>query len=424
MALDGEYTYVGFGFGPIQAGLFLCEAFGSGHFRRLVVAEIDPSLVDELRRAGGTCAVNVAHADHVETVEVGPVEILDPNDNADRAALTAAVAEAHEIATAVPSVATYASDGPASLHRVLAEGLADRDEPAVIYAAENQNAAAESLRALVESEAGPLGEHVQFLNTVIGKMSGRPAEPAKHGLAPITPASDRAFLVESFNRILIETVRLSGFRRGIDVFEEKDDLLPFEEAKLFGHNATHALGGYLAGLVGLDEMAELPEVPGMMPFLRDAFLDESGAALVRKHRGADRLFTPAGYRDYADDLLRRMTNPLLLDSVERVVRDPERKLGWNDRLVGTIRLALSQGVRPARYAVGAAAALAHVDPGFLHGRVSTDDLTGPLWEEDHPDPRQKARTLRLIERGGLFLSDWQDFGFEDVRQAFEDNSDI
>ncbi|MFO7900234.1 MAG: hypothetical protein R6V58_14385 [Planctomycetota bacterium] len=421
MALDGEYTYVGFGCGPIQAGLFLYEAFRSGHFRRLVVAEIDRSTVDEVRAAGGTYAVNVAHADRVETAQIGPVEIFDPNHDADRAALTAAVAEAHEIGTALPSVGCYASDAPGSPHRVLARGLARSERPAVVYAAENRNDAAESLQALVEAEAGPLGQRVQFLDTVIGKMSGRPGGPAKHDLAPLTPATDRAFLVESFNRILIEKIRLPGFRRGIDVFEEKDDLLPFEEAKLFGHNATHALGGYLAGLVGLEQMAELTEVPGMMPFLRHAFLDESGAALARKHRGADPLFTPAGYREYADDLLRRMTNPLLLDSVERVVRDPERKLGWSDRLVGTMRLALSQGIEPARYAAGAAAALAHLDPGFLHGRVSADALAEALWEQDEPDRKQRAEILRLIEHAGLFLSDWQDFGFEDLKHSFEEN---
>jgi len=49
-------------------------------------------------------------------------------------------------------------------------------------------------------------------------------------------------LVEAFNRILIsktsfgDTLATRGFHRGIEVFEEKPDLLPFEEAKLYGHN--------------------------------------------------------------------------------------------------------------------------------------------------------------------------------------------
>jgi len=42
MPLSGKRTFVGFGFGPIQAGLFLYEAFLSGAFRRLVVAGVLP----------------------------------------------------------------------------------------------------------------------------------------------------------------------------------------------------------------------------------------------------------------------------------------------------------------------------------------------------------------------------------------------
>ena len=47
---------------------------------------------------------------------------------------------------------------------------------------------------------------------------------------------------------------------------------------------------------------------------RDAFVRESGGALIRKYASpGDDLFTEAGYRHYADDLLERMTNPYLAD---------------------------------------------------------------------------------------------------------------
>ena len=59
-------------------------------------------------------------------------------------------------------------------------------------------------------------------------------------------------------------------------------------------------------------MAELQAVPGALAFLRAAFLEESGGALVSKYAGLDPLFTRAGYEAYVDDLLARMTNPYLL----------------------------------------------------------------------------------------------------------------
>jgi len=44
-----EHIFTGFGFGPIQAGLFVKEAFQSGNFARIVAAEIDTELVGAVR---------------------------------------------------------------------------------------------------------------------------------------------------------------------------------------------------------------------------------------------------------------------------------------------------------------------------------------------------------------------------------------
>jgi mannitol-1-phosphate 5-dehydrogenase len=401
----------------------LYEAYRSGNFGRLVVAEVLPDLVANLRQAKGYCSLNIAHADRVESLRIGPVEINDPAVAADRERQVAAVAEAQEIGTAIPSVTYYQSAGPGSLHRLLAAGLRRKvasDGPAaVVYTAENHNHAAEILEAAVLKEIPPaehqaVRERVQFLNTVIGKMSGVKSDPETiqaHGLVTITPQEHRAFLVEAFNRILISTIQTGAgtetqFRRGIEVFEEKPDLLPFEEAKLYGHNATHALAAYVGALAGARRMADLIDVPGALGFLRAAFLQESGEALIRKHAGVDPLFTPEGYTHYADDLLARMTNPHLLDTIERVGRDPARKLGWNDRLVGTMRVALDQGVEPQRYAFGAAAALVALDRSILEQARPAEALLAPLWRAASPSQGERGAVLDRIERGLQQLRAW------------------
>ncbi|MEZ4582002.1 MAG: hypothetical protein R3A10_10255 [Caldilineaceae bacterium] len=66
MALTGNRTFVGFGFGAIQAGLFLYEAASAGTFGRLVCAEIQADRIARVRAAGGLFTVNIAHADHIE----------------------------------------------------------------------------------------------------------------------------------------------------------------------------------------------------------------------------------------------------------------------------------------------------------------------------------------------------------------------
>jgi mannitol-1-phosphate 5-dehydrogenase len=253
-------------------------------------------------------------------------------------------------------------------------------------------------------------------------MSGIIADPEEirtQRLITLTPGEERAFLVEAFNRILISKIEFEvgaqelPFRRGIAVFEEKGDLLPFEESKLYGHNATHALAAYLGAIRGVERIADLREIPGILSFLRAAFIQESGEALVRKNVGVDPLFTREGYTKYADDLLERMTNPYLRDTVERVGRDPQRKLGWDDRLIGTIRVALRQGVEPWRYAVGAAAALAVMDPA-ADADTPAETLLGPIWRETSPEKHEKKSVLDLVDAGRRRLRRWQESRFQDL----------
>lgn len=422
MALNGTLTFVGFGFGAIQSGLFLYEAYQSGNFKRLVVAEVLPEVVDEIRAADGYFTINIAQPDHIDNIKVGPIEIYNPTVPEDRQKLVEAIAEAQEIATAIPSVNYYASDKDSSLHRVLADGLIQKvtssDQRAVIYTAENNNHAAEILKehvmSIIPTDAkSAVEKQVRFLETVIGKMSGVISDTNEilgQKLANVTPDSPRLFLVEAFNRILISRIDFDQpFQRGIEVLVEKADHLRFEEAKLYGHNATHALAAYLAHLKGLEYISDVRDVPGMMDFLRSAFLEESGAALIRKYDGSDPLFTEAGYQEYVDDLLVRMTNPYLRDAVARVGRDPARKLGWDDRLVGTMRLALSQGIQPKKYAMGAAAALVALhDSDALESDQSVAEMVDSLWKAANPNPSEREKIIQLIEQGRIDLKDWLD----------------
>jgi mannitol-1-phosphate 5-dehydrogenase len=360
-----KHTFVGFGFGPIQAGLFAKEAFQSGNFHRIVVAEIDQRLVDAVRSNKGTYCVNVARSDRIEMVRISNVELLNPAHSEEAAAIGAVLAEATEITTCLPSVKFYDSDkAGSSVAALIADGLRRRKADAtIVYAAENHNHAAEILEQAVSQRwNGPLPPQAQFLNTVIGKMSQvvtDPQEMAERSLAPIAPGIDRAFLVEEFNRILVSKTTIPGFTPGIRVFIEKDDLLPFEEAKLYGHNAIHALLGFIGMLKGYTKMTELKDDTLLMNVARKAFIQESGAALVPKYASlGDELFTEAGYRLYAQDLLERMTNPYLADTVARAGRDVVRKLGATDRIFGTMALALEQGIEPKNMAMGAMAGVA------------------------------------------------------------------
>ncbi len=425
MSTNVPLTFVGFGFGPIQAGLFALEAFRSGNFRRVVIAEVMPDVVRSVREEGGKFQLNVANAAGIEPVEVGPVEMVDPAVATDRERLISAVAEASEIATAVPSIQFYKSDGPGSIHRILARGLERRLEgggskPLVLYAAENHNHAAEALEEAVLSEVPPdaherVRASTRFLNTVIGKMSAVITDLDRiraTGLKTITAGDPRAFLVETFNRILISSIRFPpgpNFRRGITVFKEKLDLLPFEEAKLYGHNAAHALAAYIAKLEGLVRIEDIEKIPGAREFVRRTFLEESGEALCRKWGHVDILFSRKGFENNVEDLIQRMLNPNLGDLVERITRDPERKLGWDDRLVGTMRLCLAQNITPRGFAMGAAAGLLCHCPLARNAQDASEALK-TIWRASRPDPAEMCRVLELVSEGLSRLRLWLDSG--------------
>ncbi|MGA2641134.1 MAG: hypothetical protein ABSG21_09550 [Spirochaetia bacterium] len=403
-------TFVGFGFGPLQAGLLLFEAVESGSFDRFVVAEVDQGLVDRVRSAGSEVAINIAGRTGIRTRRLRSIEVFNPRVAVDRDAIVSAVAEAGELGTAIPSVELYASGGDASVAATLARG-ARPGRKRILYAAENNNFAAEILRKAIQ-ECAPEEpfDDLQCLNTVIGKMSGvvtSPEEMNRLGVAPLVPGFDKCVLVEEFNRILISRITLPGFNRGIRVFEEKDDLLPFEEAKLYGHNAVHALLGYLARLRGYDAMSRIREDAKLMALGRRVFLQESGAALISRHAGTrDSLFTEAGFAAYAEDLMERMVNPWLFDRVDRIIRDPVRKLGWEDRFFGAMRLCLQAGIAPEGLALGAAAAAVYaISEGQGRGETVRAFLSR-LWGGSAGEPARES-CLQLVEQAAPRLQEWR-----------------
>ncbi|HUV66067.1 MAG TPA: hypothetical protein VMW24_19390 [Sedimentisphaerales bacterium] len=397
-----KHVFTGFGFGPIQGGLFAKEAFQSGNFSRLAVAEIDADLVDAVRSSGGSYYVNVARSDGIESLRIDNVELLNPTIAKDRSNLVEVLSQATEIATCLPSVSFYEAGGPDSVAVLIAEGLENSHTgAAIIYAAENNNHAAEILQKAVLRKAGaPLQKNVQFLNTVIGKMSRvvtDPVEIAKLKLKTVTPDIERAFLVEQFNRILVSRAQITDYRLGIEVFVEKDDLLPFEEAKLYGHNAIHSVLGFIGAMMGATSMTDLRDDDSVMQIGRDAFLQESGASLVQKYsRLGDELFTQAGFRAYAEDLLERMTNPYLGDTVARVTRDIVRKLEIDGRIFGTMQLALEYGIEPKNMALGALAGIAVlIEKAEQHGLP--EDMRFGDWRR--LDPAQLKRLLDWLWKG-------------------------
>lgn len=339
--------FLGIGAGPIQTGIYVAGA-SKGAFDKIVLADVDKTLVDAVRKSG-TITVNTAYADSIGTDVYGNVEIYNPNVPEDLEILKKIASEALAINTALPSIAFYKYCAP-----WLAEAFANNpDGKRYVYTSENCTTAAEELRKLT-------GEfpNTFYLDTVIGKMS-KIFLSTESELSELAPGYGKGHLVEEFNNIYTsDAPGIDGV--GIQGLYPKKDIYPFEEAKLYGHNASHFLLGILAFEKGCKYMNEAVEYPEIMELTKKALLDECAIALCSKFKGVDEYFELENFRAWGVELVERMTNPCLSDSVERVIRDPERKLSWEDRVIGAIRVCLSQNVKPDTLKLGATKAAAYL----------------------------------------------------------------
>jgi len=130
------------------------------------------------------------------------------------------------------------------------------------------------------------------------------------------------------------------------------------ERKLFMYNLGHAALAYLGHLKGLSYVHEGFEDEDITTVFNGA-LDETGTALQRLYPDD---IDAQGQEEVRQDIKLRFGNPMLMDTIQRVGRDPIRKLGADDRLVGSAKLCLSQGLFPKRIATTCAAALCYDEP--------------------------------------------------------------
>lgn len=362
--IPAQKTFLGFGLGAVQSGLMLYEAIKSGNFNRYVILEVNDDLVKVIRDANCTININTATENGIIKSKISNIEIYNPQDVTDIKSIESAISQTDEMATAIPSIDYYDHGGENSIVNLLARNI-NPDKPQIIYAAENNNYAAEILLDRIITHAGEKKpKQFQTLNTVIGKMGGVIQDPLtinELGLDLQVPGGQNAILVEEFNNIIVSKVSLKGVKRGIDVFQEKEDLLPFEEAKLFGHNAVHSMLGFLAYFKGYLFMSDIRDDPSLYQNGEISFREECGALLLKKYKGFnDPLFTEEGFEYYGSDLLKRMTNPYLRDEVKRICRDPFRKIGYNDRFLGTIREAFKQNIVAKTIAQGVIGGLCYI----------------------------------------------------------------
>jgi mannitol-1-phosphate 5-dehydrogenase len=326
---------VHFGAGNIGRGFVGLLLHDAGY--EVVFADVNASLIDALKSAS---SYTVHEAGEESTTRVVD-DFRAINSATDEAALIEEIASADIVTTAVgPTVLRFVAP-------TIAAGLAARDAslpPLAVMACENAinatDVLAEQVWAGVAEEArADLAARVAFANTAVDRIVPGQADDAGIDVT-----------VEAFYEWVIERGAFHGAEPVIPGATFVDDLAPYIERKLFTVNTGHATVAYLGSVAGVTKISDALQVPEVLDGARRV-LEETSALLVAKH-GLDEAVQKA----YREKILVRFRNPALPDTVQRVGRQPLRKLSRHERFIGPAAEIAERGTRPTALleAVGAA----------------------------------------------------------------------
>lgn len=216
-------------------------------------------------------------------------------------------------------------------------------------ACENAIGATDLLRREIVAAAGEDAEtllaRAVFANTAVDRIV--PAQPAGSGV-DVT--------VEPYFEWAIESGPFGGSLPSIPGAHFVDDLAPFIERKLFTVNTGHAATAYFGARAGIERIADALADPAIAASV-SAALEETSAVLVAEH-GLD----PDDLAAYRATILERFRNPALVDTVQRVGRQPLRKISRHERFVGPAAMAAERGLSAEALVAAVSAALEFDDP--------------------------------------------------------------
>ncbi|MFM4943662.1 mannitol-1-phosphate 5-dehydrogenase [Aeromonas bivalvium] len=360
-----------FGAGNIGRG-FIGKLLADAE-HQVTFADVNETLIDQLN-----------HRQEYKVHVVGADQKLDVVRN------VAAVSSAgHEvIARLITADLVTTAVGPNILDKIastLAKGLQARFDagnlaPLNVIACENMVRGTSHLKEEVLKYL-PVAYHAT-LESCVGFV-----DSAVDRIVPPAAANDDPLevTVESFSEWIVDQTQFKGELPRVAGMEPTDNLMAFVERKLFTLNTGHSITAYLGKLMGYRTIREAIEDPVIRSKVRRA-MEESGAVLVKRYG-----FDPRLHAAYIEKILARFANPYLVDEVDRVGRQPLRKLGPQDRLIKPLLGTLEYGLPNEGLQEGIAAALRYQDDQDpqareLQAAIETDGVSATLARVSGLDP--------------------------------------
>ncbi|MCU7760809.1 mannitol-1-phosphate 5-dehydrogenase [Cronobacter sakazakii] len=306
----------------------------------LTFADVNQTVLD---------ALNARHSYQVRVV--GEQEQIDTVSGVDAVNSTS-----EDVVTLIATVDLVTTAvGPVVLERIapaIAKGLVLRkaqgnERPLNIIACENMVRGSSQLKthvfnALEEGDKAWVESHIGFVDSAVDRIVP-PSASAAHDPLEVT--------VETFSEWIVDKTQFKGELPTIAGMELTDNLMAFVERKLFTLNTGHAITAYLGKQAGHQTIRDAILDEKIRLVVRGA-MEESGAVLIKRYG-----FDDAKHAAYIEKILSRFENPYLKDDVERVGRQPLRKLSAGDRLIKPLLGTLEYGLPHQNLVLGIAAAM-------------------------------------------------------------------
>ena len=157
--------------------------------------------------------------------------------------------------------------------------------------------------------------------------------------------------VQNFWELPVDASRIVGKLPEIKGLKLVEEFTGFLERKFYTYNAANGTTSYVGALFGYEKIADAAHDERILKIL-DGVYKETATALSIKHG--------ISFEDqwaFTRTSLNKLQDYTIVDFIERNARDPLRKLGPDDRLVGSARLVDSCGIKPKNLCLAIAAAI-------------------------------------------------------------------
>lgn len=330
-----------FGAGNIGRGFIGAVLSRAGY--HVTFADVNKEVIETINKEG-------CYTVHIKDVECKDVLITDISAVLSTSdAIVDEIVSADIITTAV-GLGILKFVAPAIAGGLHARRKAGVNTPINVIACENGIRATSQLKKIVyesldEEDVKWCDEHVGFADCAVDRI-----------VPPIPTEDPIDIVVEEFFEWVIEKNALVGPTPQIEGVILADNILAYNERKLFTLNTGHSMAAFLGQAFGYHTIGQAIADKDIFMNVR-AVMQQSGEGLVRKFG-----FDHDGHFKYIETILKRFQNPYLSDEVTRVGRQPLRKLSRNDRFVEPMMIARSYGLPYDKFVLGIAAALCFENP--------------------------------------------------------------